>query len=304
MLGVAYWLASKSLLLAGGVMVLMALGHAWFLALELLLLPTIARDDPAPCPSRRERLRAWMAEAVIGWEVFAWHQPFRSNVIADRLEGPAVHNRTGIVFVHGFGCNRGFWTPWLRRLQADGRAYLAINLEPPFGELDDYADQIEAAVQEVRAATGRAPMIVAHSMGGLAARAWLRKMGTAAAATRLVTIATPHAGTWIARFSRMPNGRQMRIGSDWLCSLNTAHRAVESLPITCWWSNCDNVVMPASKATLPGADNRLVRGRAHIELAFDPQVIEATLGMLEEDFSSAAPTASSGQAPATPAALA
>jgi hypothetical protein len=40
------------------------------------------------------------------------------------------------------------------------------------------------------------------------------------------------------------------------------------------------VVIPASTATLPGADNRLVRGAAHVELAFEPRVIAHVLDEL------------------------
>ena len=43
---------------------------------------------------------------------------------------------------------------------------------------------IEEAVNRVSAATGRAPIQVCHSMGGLAARAWLRAGGTGAAELR------------------------------------------------------------------------------------------------------------------------
>jgi triacylglycerol lipase len=40
-----------------------------------------------------------------------------------------------------------------------------------FGGIDDYAPLIEQAVQQVTQATGRPPLLVCHSMGGLAARA-------------------------------------------------------------------------------------------------------------------------------------
>jgi len=45
----------------------------------------------------------------------------------------------------------------------------------------------------------------------------------------------------------------------------------------CWYSNCDNVVFPASTATLPGADNRFVPGLPHVGLAFDAAVMRSVL---------------------------
>ena len=54
-------------------------------------------------------------------------------------------------------------------------------------------------------------------------------------------------------------------------------------PFTCWYSNCDNIVFPASVATLPGADNRFVPGVAHVELAFDERVFEHALDALRDE---------------------
>jgi triacylglycerol esterase/lipase EstA (alpha/beta hydrolase family) len=123
-------------------------------------------------------------------------------------------------------------------------------------------------------------MLVCHSMGGLAARAWLCAKSGSGRVHRVVTIGTPHQGTWLGRFSRLSNGRQMRLESEWLRCLYAAHP--HDVPFTCWYSNCDNVVFPASTATLPGADNRLVRGMAHVHLAFQPEVIRGTLELLDE----------------------
>ena len=50
---------------------------------------------------------------------------------------------------------------------------------------------------------------------------------------------------------------------------------------TCWYSNTDNIVFPTSTAALPGADNRLVRGAAHVQMAFLPEVMTATLALLD-----------------------
>jgi triacylglycerol esterase/lipase EstA (alpha/beta hydrolase family) len=124
------------------------------------------------------------------------------------------------------------------------------------------------------------PLLVCHSMGGLAARAWLRQAEAAAQVERVITIATPHQGTWMARFSRLRNGRQMRARSEWLQQLARDEARRTLPPFTCWYSNCDNIVFPASTATLAGADNRLVAGAAHVELAFRPEVVDATLAWL------------------------
>lgn len=272
------WTASPGWALAGAILVL-AIAPV-ILGLELLLVAWIARSDRhTPRPRAGQLLRAWASESMHWYRTFCWRQPFRWRAEGDALEG--CHGRQGVVLVHGFMCNRGFWTPWLRRLRAAGHACEAVNLEPVFTGIDDYAPILEAAVARMRAATGRPPVLVCHSMGGLAARAWLRSRPAAAReVAHLLTIGTPHQGTWLARFSGRANGRQMRLDSAWGRGLQAHERWHPLPPTTCWYSNCDNVVFPPAKATLPAADNRFVPGRAHVALAFDPAVIDGTLALV------------------------
>jgi pimeloyl-ACP methyl ester carboxylesterase len=286
------WWWPRSPALAIVLALAIALGHAWVLGAEFLMLRQVAAGDLAPRASGLELLRAWLAECMQGVRVFAWRQPFRWREVPDRLEGEGVRGRHGVVLVHGFVCNRGFWTPWLRRLLADRRAFVAVNLEPAFGVIDDYFPILDEAVARVREATGLPPLLVGHSMGGLAARAWLQARGDDGAVAHVVTLGSPHAGTWIARFSHLPNGRQMRRDSPWIEARRRAWTPALARRFTCWYSNADNIVMPPSTATLPGADNRLVRGAAHVQLAFRPEVMEGTLALLAS--LSATPSAATG----------
>ena len=150
-------------------------------------------------------------------------------------------------------------------------------------QIDDYAPQIDDAVRQVTQATGMAPLLVCHSMGGLAARAWLKQMKAETRVHHVVTIGTPHRGTWLARFGHGHNSRQMRLLSDWQTQLDHEMPVDRHTLFTCWYSNSDNIVFPASTATLEGADNRLVRGAAHVQMAFLPEVMDATLAMLEAE---------------------
>ncbi len=256
--------------------------YAVFLAIEFVLVKQLNKSDPVPQPNWRELFAAWRGETVTAPQVFCWRQPFRPNAVPDQLGPPAqVQGRRGVVFVHGFFCNRAIWTPWLKRLQGRGHAFVAVNLEPLWGSIDEYAPQIEDAVQRVTQATGLPPLLVCHSMGGLAARAWLKLMKAEARVHHVVTIGTPHRGTWLARFGHGLNGRQMRLLSDWHAQLDHGMPADRHALFTCWYSNCDNIVFPASTATLPGANNMLVRAAAHVQLAFVPQVMQATLALLD-----------------------
>ena len=59
--------------------------------------------------------------------VFCWRQPFRSNAEPDHLPC-GERGRRGVVFVHGFVCNRGLWNPLMR---APARARRALRRGQP-----------------------------------------------------------------------------------------------------------------------------------------------------------------------------
>lgn len=271
-----HWGRSPAVALVGALAIFFS--YSFFLAVEFVLVKIVAKDDPAPAPAWAQLLRAWWAETRAALVVFFWRQPFRWRAEPDFVDGSA-RGRRGIVLVHGFVCNRGFWNPWMARLRATGHPFVAVNLEPVFGSIDQYAAIIDDAVERLTRATGERPVVVGHSMGGLAVRAWLRAKDGASRVHRVITIGTPHGGTWLGRFSHTVNGRQMRLSGEWIHELA---RAQPQVAFTCWYSNCDNIVFPASAATLPGADNRHVAGVAHVELAFDAQVFSHALETLRD----------------------
>jgi pimeloyl-ACP methyl ester carboxylesterase len=277
-----HWHDSRLLAVAGFLAI--ALGYSLVLATEFIALKFAGRDDPAPKPTWAEVARAWLHETAAAPRVFCWRQPFRWRAIPDLLDvAGGQPAKRGVVLIHGFVCNRGFWNPWLLRLRAKGHPFVAVNLEPVFGSIDSYAPIIEDAVQRVTRATGLAPVLVCHSMGGLAARAWLRAESAQERVHHVITIASPHHGTWIGRFSILENGRQMNLHSPWIRAMGEGGEdPLRYARFTCWYTNCDNIVFPASTATLPGADNRLVPGVAHVQLGFHPRVMDESLAKLDQ----------------------
>jgi len=222
--------------------------------------------------------------------LFGWHQALRPQAEPDNL-GATTRGKRGVVLIHGFVSNRGLWADWTCRLRRMDRAFVAVNLEPLLGSIEDYVATVEDAVHKVTAATGMAPVLVCHSMGGLAARAWLRRQSDSTRGVRIVTIGTPHHGTALARLQILAVGRnatEMNPNSPWMTSLNQEAGIKTSLSaryssFVCYYSNSDNIVFPATTACLDGADNRHIPGVAHVALVAHTQVMDETLALIQAD---------------------
>jgi triacylglycerol esterase/lipase EstA (alpha/beta hydrolase family) len=241
----------------------------FLITLQFAMLLLVNRQDPAPRATLAQTISAWAGELRAAAKVFSGWQPFCSRAYPDVLQ---PSGQRGVVLVHGFFCNRGFWHAWKKRLTAEGRVFVAVNLEPAFGSIDEYVETIERAVSSVTQATGMPPLLVCHSMGGLAARAWARARNGYGRVQRIVTLGTPHHGTWISRLSHSTNGNQMRLQSRWLEALAGEESATTQSHFVCYYSNCDNIVFPVSTAMLPSADNRLEPAYGHVELAFSKRI--------------------------------
>lgn len=251
--------------------------HAAVLALEFILMARVNTNAGQPTIPFHQVLVAWLGEALYAPKVFCWRQPFQSRVQADHLPPPSSRSKRGVLLIHGFFCNRGLWIDWIAKLKERDHACVALNLAPVFGGIDEYIPLVEAAVQKLERATGLPPVIVAHSMGGLAARRWWAQDSHSHRVHRLITLGTPHHGTWLAKFALSPNARQMRLESPWLRSLQRIEPSGHVRRMTCFYSHCDNIVYPAPTATIPGADNRPLSTVSHVHMVERPEPFEELL---------------------------
>jgi triacylglycerol esterase/lipase EstA (alpha/beta hydrolase family) len=248
-----------------------------------------ARPVSAPAASAWVGLRAWtvawMREIVDSIRTFSYAQPLLgardfATVARESIETD-LPERLPVLLIHGYFCNRAVWRPMARRLSAKGHAVDAVDLEPAFGSIDSYAPLIAAAVDALRARTGAAQVaLVCHSMGGLAARAYLRRYGDASVAC-VVTLGTPHLGTLHAALGRGANVRQMRRDSPWLRELAGSEPAERLARFTVVISWQDNIVAPQGVQTLPGARTIAFSGIGHITLAYDRRVADAVFAALD-----------------------
>jgi triacylglycerol lipase len=216
-------------------------------------------------------IQTWWREIPSSVLTFSWLQPWRIHApLPESSLGTFNPNQHPILFVHGYYCNRAMWLPWLKywrsRPFGSQRRMSAITLEPPFSSIDLYTDTIAEAVRDLRQQSGLRPIVIAHSMGGLAARAFLRDHGKDQVCG-LFTLGTPHQGTAMAYFGHGLNVLQMRPSSPWLLAL-AHHEARAGLPrCEVVLSEHDNIVTPRIQQTLVGVTTHQLRGLGHMNLA-------------------------------------
>jgi triacylglycerol esterase/lipase EstA (alpha/beta hydrolase family) len=222
------------------------------------------------------RLRMLADEFRASMLVTSWHVP-RARA-ATRIHPDS--RRPPVLLLHGYGCNSGYWAHLAPLLDAAGISYASVDLEPVAGDIDGYVETVERAVDALCAASGqRRVAIVAHSMGGLVARAWMRGHGAGRAA-RVITLGTPHHGTALARFGLGRNAFQMRPGSAWLRALDASEDAATRARITSIYTHHDNIVSPRESGRLPGARNLEFGGVGHVALGSDARVLAAVMNEL------------------------
>jgi len=113
-------------------------------------------------------------------------------------------------------------------------------------------------------------------MGGLVARAYLRRH-SGARIIQLITLGSPHHGTWIAYYGVGKNARQMQPDSAWLLDLAQSDPGTPTLSV---WSALDNFIAPQDSSRLAGAREKILPALGHLAMLFSPVVLEILLNEL------------------------
>ena len=229
-----------------------------------------------------EGLRAWACESVALTRAMGAMslEPWR-RFVYDARPGGASQTLSPVLLIHGVVCNRGVWRPLAGALWSHGFGPIrGVNLEPPLADIESHVAHVVSELRQLRRDSGGARVaIVAHSMGGLVARAVLRLAG-ADDIGQVITLGSPHHGAWLARLLPGPPNRQMQPDSEWLAALNAAQEGHFPVPVACIYSVNDNLVTPARSAVLAGAQQIELRGLGHLSLLSARPAIDCTLAAL------------------------
>ena len=268
--GLPGWLA-----VALGLLLPLAL-HGVLLAIEFVTGALVDRR-PVARLSPWALARVWLGETLRSFKVFNVDQPWRAGFAEPAIVRDA--GRHAVLFIHGYLCNRAVWRPWLLEGGLAHRWNCAtVNLEPVFVGVDRYPDLIHAAVERLREAAGAERVtLVCHSMGGLAARAYLRVHGHHAV-THVITIDTPHHGTMFARLGHGENTRQMRVACDYVRKLAERDEPIEFI---CFASQHDNLVIPRDGQILACAEAVWFERIGHMAMTDNDQVLRKLIEVVE-----------------------
>ena len=208
-------------------------------------------------------------------------QPFERWMMGDPGPPNERAGRVPVLLVHGYACNRAAGWTLERRLRQRGETVWSVTLEPVYGSIDAWIAPLAAAIDALRASIGvNRVIVVTHSMGGLASRAYLRAHGGAKLAA-LITLGAPHHGSEHARIGLGQNAREMEPGSAWLAALAAADGEGAGIPFVSIFSHHDNLVAPQTSSVHPAARNVPLAGIGHLTLLFSPRVRELVVRELD-----------------------
>jgi pimeloyl-ACP methyl ester carboxylesterase len=167
---------------------------------------------------------------------------------------------TPIVMLPGYTENAGALYWFACKLKRRGFRPFLVDFPSTFSRIDSNVEFLRQTVLEIRQATGSERVaIVAHSMGGVVARAFLLSDPDHSVIT-LIALASPFRGTHMARL-----GALMRLGEsviDMSPSSPFAHRFVPSaratVPIRVIIGEQENVVSPPWACVLPECEVHLL----------------------------------------------
>ena len=193
---------------------------------------------------------------------------------------------TPVLLVHGFGHNRSAWMVLDRGLRRAGFTSVHTWNHNPFRyDVPGLSTQLAERVELLRALTGADRVhVVGHSLGGILLRWYVQELGGDATVATAVTIASPHAGTELARWARGGGTAGQLAPGSWLMRRLRQGATPSSVRWIAYYSNLDMLVQPASSAMLTPpalrATNVLAKDEGHLSILLSPRVTESIIEQL------------------------
>lgn len=164
---------------------------------------------------------------------------------------PETWAATPVILVHGYVHNRSAFLVMSRALRRAGLYHVhGLNFNPLRMRIAELAERLAAEVDHVLRATGSDRcVLVGHSMGGIVARLYAQDLAPAGVVDTVITLGSPHRGTYTAYLALGPAAVELRPRSVLMRRLEETARPSATRWIS-YYSDLDLMITPAEHGRL------------------------------------------------------
>lgn len=181
-----------------------------------------------------------------------------------------------ILFVHGYTRSASDWNTFIANFEKDGwskKQLRAYSYNTSTSNKTTAETTVKSEVEKLLSSTGASKIdVVAHSMGSLNTRWYIKFLGGESKVDEWVSLGGPNHGTDFANFCFSASCVEMRVGSKFLGELNAGDETPGTVNYGTWWSPCDSIINPDSSVPLSGATNTETACISHQSLTTDATV--------------------------------
>ena len=196
-------------------------------------------------------------------------------------------SKNTVILVHGYGGSRGNFLPMQSYFRLRGYTNTFSVGFHDTSRIETMADELKSALKSLVLRNQMSPNsidIVGHSLGGIISRVMLEDPDLQPYIRNLVTLATPHSGSGLARYLDTPICRGLLPGSSLLSRLEAQRWNHKGMPkLTAFWTPKDCILIPAVSAKLDGVKNVCEPECTHLTFLLKPGVWDRIIDALEEN---------------------
>jgi triacylglycerol lipase len=182
-----------------------------------------------------------------------------------------------ILFVHGYVESASLWNTMIANFEKNGYSksqLMAYSYNTGTSNKTLAETEVKSHVETLLKNNPGATKvdIIAHSMGSLNTRWYIKFLGGEAKVDDWVSLGGPNHGTETANACFQTSCVEMRVGSKFLSELNAGDETPGTVSYGTWWSPCDEIINPDSSVALSGATNTKTTCLSHTALTTDSTV--------------------------------